>query len=353
MKQKLKGVVTENSIVLHYGGEAITIQKETDNLLFEEFKSLLKAGDENTIIDRFVEVRERIKSYTNDTFYVSEGRLFLKGDDTPIPTQLGKKLLELEKSGEDFLPFILFWKKLKQNPSQASIEQLYGFIEHNNIPLTEFGDIVTEKGVTAKEGGSIGELVDCHSHLVDNSIGMEVSMDREDVDDDPNQTCSHGLHVGAPDYVRRWYSNNIIVKCIVNPKDVVSVPTDYDNTKMRVCRYVVVGYSDKTETKPVVSLSSFIENAPEDVLKQMEEASNVGYKVKGKDDKVVSKRIKLKADGRRYAKWKRNFDKMKAREVKEYVSKNYGINLPHSNKSKKAIVKRASIIAANTEEALK
>jgi len=38
----------------------------------------------------------------------------------------------------------------------------------------------------------------------------------------------------------------VLVK--VNPKDVVSVPVDYNNTKMRVCRYEVISVFGSQDT---------------------------------------------------------------------------------------------------------
>lgn len=350
MKTKIRGVVGESSVVLHYGNETITIQAQTDRLLFEEFKQLIRENQEKVLIDKFLDVRSRIDKYTDKTFYVSKGQLYLKGDDTAIPDNIAKKLLELEAAGEDFMPLIRFWKKLKTNPSQESIEQLYGFIQHNNIPITEMGDIVTEKGVNQKFGAPVGELVDCRTGAVDNSVGMEVSMKREDVDDNPNNTCSHGLHVGAPDYVRRHYGGNILVQCIVNPCDVVSVPTDYNNTKMRVCRYIVAGYAEKSNYKPVYKFSDFINTpSPEQEVKM----KSLSSQQKGEDrvdEKVTSVRVKLKANKNRFNKWLRKFEKMTSQEIKDYISDNHGVTLPHSNKSKRAIMKRAAIICANNEE---
>jgi len=31
-----------------------------------------------------------------------------------------------------------------------------------------------------------------------------------------------------------------VVKVLVNPEDVVSIPTDYNDAKMRTCKYVVI-----------------------------------------------------------------------------------------------------------------
>ena len=61
-------------------------------------------------------------------------------------------------------------------------------------------------------------------------------MDRKDVNDDPNQTCSAGLHVCSQAY--GMYGSRLLLVS-VNPADVVSVPIEYKNAKMRVCKYYV------------------------------------------------------------------------------------------------------------------
>lgn len=357
MQNKVKGVVGEKSIILHYGGDTITIQSETDRLLFEEFKELIKLGDMTTLIERFLSVKERIEKYTNKTFYIKSGKLFLKGDDVEIPELLAKKLLEMEATGADFMPLVRFWKKLKSNPSSKSIEQLYGFIEVNNIPITEMGDIVTEKGVNQRRGAPAGELVDARTGNIDNSIGMEVIMDRSKVDDNPNQACSHGLHVGAPDYVRRFYSQNILVECVVNPRDVVAVPTDYKNTKMRVCRYVVVGYSQKVaaKDKPVYKLSEFIKIPEPEVQEKMESLSSGEKSKQDVDKNVISKKAKeeTKVNKRILNKYMKKLAKKTARQVLDLVKEKLDIELPHNPKSKAAIVKKAAKLFAEDEEVRK
>ena len=359
MSNKLKAVMGENSIILTYDGATINIQKDTDRYLYEEFKVLLRQSDNEVLIAKFLDVKARIETYTNKTFEVKDNRLYLKGDDKPLPTNIAKKLLELEKHQEDFMPLIRFWKKLKQNPSEASIEQLYGFMVHNNIGLDESGNIVVEKGVKQKKGAPVGELVDCRNGLVDNSVGMEVSMKREDVDDNPNQTCSHGLHVGAPEYVRKHYSGDIIVKCLVNPADVVAVPIDYNNTKMRVCRYIVAGFSDKSTFKPVYKFEDFIVQPEGEVLDQMKQASETEVQPEiiereveaKKKEKAGSKKAKTdKKPDKLLKKYTDKFSTMKSKQIMDFIGKNYGVLMTHSPKSKAAIIKAAAKIAANHEE---
>lgn len=76
-------------------------------------------------------------------------------------------------------------------------------------------------------------------------VGATVEMPRDKVDSRGHVECSVGLHVGTYGYASTFhsgdYSQLLLVK--VDPKDVVSVP-DYDFTKLRACRYTVVGEVD-------------------------------------------------------------------------------------------------------------
>jgi bifunctional DNA-binding transcriptional regulator/antitoxin component of YhaV-PrlF toxin-antitoxin module len=120
---------------------------------------------------------------------------------------------------------------LRQNPSEESRKDLYTFLEKNHVPITEDGYFVAYKGVN-------NDFTDNRTGSYDNSIGKTVKMPRDQVNPDRNQTCSTGLHVAAYEYAKGFAALLIEVK--VNPRDVVSVPTDYNAQKMRVCEYTVV-----------------------------------------------------------------------------------------------------------------
>lgn len=84
-------------------------------------------------------------------------------------------------------------------------------------------------------------FTDWHTRRSTISLGQAVSMPREDCDNDPSNTCSSGLHVGAPGYVAGFGGNsnsNYILACLVSPMNVVAVPYDYDFEKMRTCEYL-------------------------------------------------------------------------------------------------------------------
>jgi len=75
---------------------------------------------------------------------------------------------------------------------------------------------------------------------MDNSPGTIVEMERNQVDDNKDQTCSTGLHFCGMSYLSCFGGDRtVIVK--INPADVVSIPSDYNEAKGRACRYEVIG----------------------------------------------------------------------------------------------------------------
>ncbi len=129
-----------------------------------------------------------------------------------------------------------FIEKLAQNPSKSAISGLYRFIVHNNIEIDAEGNLIAFKKVRA-------DMKDVHSGKFDNSVGNIIKMDRREVVEDPNQTCSAGLHACSWAYLGDsgfGSSNGAYVKVQINPRDVVSVPSDYNGTKMRCCEYKVI-----------------------------------------------------------------------------------------------------------------
>lgn len=265
-KSKLKAIRSKDTIVLALDGDTINIQKKTHPELFAEVDALMVKEALLEIESRFLDIKKRIENFTKGVFTVKDNKVMLKGDGVEMPKAIIKKLMELEEAGEDFLPLVRFWRKLKTNPSKNSREQLYSYMLANKMNITEQGDIIFEKGVRRKMGGAPDQLVDGHTGQCDHSIGMVVEMPRDQVNDNPNQTCSRGLHCAPPEYVRDHYStaSNVLIEVVVNPRDVVSVPVDYNQRKVRVCRLQVMGYAGKeTRGQQVVKLNDFLQDMPE------------------------------------------------------------------------------------------
>lgn len=323
-------IATNDNITIVTDKERLVINRLKNEKTFKEVLEKAEQGDVAWIEGNISRIKDEIENKTDGVFSVSNGgNVMLKGTNVVVPEPIVKKLLELQKEEKPILPLLRFWRKLMQNPSENSRNELFTFMTKNNIPITEQGDIVTEKGVKQRLNSFPGDLVDERTGTIDNSIGSYVTMEREKVDDNRNRTCSAGLHVAAPDYVRNIYSGSIIVECIVNPKDVVSVPIDYNATKMRVCAYHVAGYARKESRKSleVVKLSDFFTMPTE------EQASQMG----GAPKKKLAKKVKIKNESV-------GLEGKSAKQIVDFVKEKTGEVITISLKSKKSIQRKAEQI---------
>lgn len=178
--------------------------------------------------ESIVEVIEITKS----DFELKNNKAYYKGIELSIDLFNVLKAAFEKQNDKNNKTIINFVNLLMQNPDKDVIRQIYPFLMHNDIKICNNGYLLTYKSIRK-------DFTDHYTGTYDNSVGKYVKMDRDKVDPNPNKTCSHGLHVGSLSYVDRIYSNNIIVSCIVNPMNVVSIPTDYNGAKMRVCEYKV------------------------------------------------------------------------------------------------------------------
>lgn len=125
-------------------------------------------------------------------------------------------------------------KKLRKQTSYVVTKRLFDFAKCNSLEITDDGNILAYKVIR-------NDYKDCHTGRIDNSVGAKVSMPRNHVDDDDNATCSSGLHVCSAGYIRHFgNSSTRLVQVEVKPKDFVSIPMDYNDSKARVCAYKVV-----------------------------------------------------------------------------------------------------------------
>lgn len=177
---------------------------------------------------------ERLRKFVHGKLDVRDGAVFYNG--RLLDNALTKRILRMRAEGFSIDPLVKFVENLYQNPSAHSVEQLYQFLEANDQPITEDGCFMAYKRVR-------NDYLDVYSSSISNHVGAVVEMKRNQVNDDPEQTCSFGLHVASLPYLKH-YSGERLMAVKVNPRDVVSVPTDYENSKMRVCRYEVVAELD-------------------------------------------------------------------------------------------------------------
>jgi hypothetical protein len=180
--------------------------------------------------------------------------------------------------------FVKFLEKLQTNPSKKSRKHLFHFVERNGITITETGDMLLYKGVnsdlTSKHAGyGIVNGVLFEKANLDNSVGNVVEIPRSMVDDNRNVACSKGLHAGDYSYASDFANGGVLLRVLVNPRDVVSVPSDSADRKVRISRYSVLEQNPDNYTKPTIVLQP--EPSREEVLEEILDAIEGEVEVTG------------------------------------------------------------------------
>ena len=199
------------------------------HVTFDKVKEAIKAGDWQKVKD-IIEPKKVVLNYGMGNVSIQGETLYWKGK--PWHNSMATRMIQMLTDGFPIEPMIKFMENLMLNPSNRSVQELYGFLEKNNLPITPDGCFLAYKKVRS-------DYMDVHSGTFDNSPGSVVEMPRNEVDDVADRTCSHGLHFCSKEYLQHFGGERtVIVK--INPRDVVSIPTDYNQSKGRACRYEVI-----------------------------------------------------------------------------------------------------------------
>jgi hypothetical protein len=211
-----------------------------------------------------VDIEKAVSTFSDGLVEIKNGKVLYEGEE--VHGSISKRILEFMSKGLPFYPLVNFLHNLMENPSMQSQKELYDFLEHEHLPITEDGYFLAYKAVR-------NDYKDKYRGVFDNSVGNVCKMTRAKVDDNRSRGCSDGLHAGALNYVASYGSLEagdkiIIVK--INPKDVVSVPTDCNCEKLRTCEYLVVGEYQGELLKPLYSANF----AEDDYTDEDEDYSN-------------------------------------------------------------------------------
>jgi hypothetical protein len=220
-------IKTSEGLTAIINGKSFSITN--DNLSFNQVWDALQLNEDPDTIEELFNQALAIRRWAGFKIEVEDGVLFYRGE--AIHGTVADRIVELITQGENADGLIKFLENLLANPSKRSIEELYTFLQHQALPITEDGCFLGYKGVT-------DDYKDVHSRRFDNAPGATNEMERRQVDDDFRNGCSYGFHVGSLEYATHWGSRCVIVK--VNPKDVVSVPSDCNFQKLRTCKYEVL-----------------------------------------------------------------------------------------------------------------
>lgn len=167
-----------------------------------------------------------------------------------FPDDLSDYVINLVRDSRDLTTIVKFMDKLLANPDHRIFQQLVGFLAYGKNPLTPDGNFLAYKRVNA-------DFTSVADRNFKNDVGTTVSMPRDACNNNPEQTCSTGLHFCSKDYLAQFSGEKIIV-LEISPTDVVSIPVDYNNTKGRACQYKIVGELSDLEIKEILSKNTDI-----------------------------------------------------------------------------------------------
>ena len=215
-----------------------------DHTNYKLILEALPTATEDELLE-LVDIEKAVASFSDGQVSIVNGKVMFEGEE--VHGSISKRIIEFMSKGLPFEPLVKFLENLMENPSMQSQQELYDFLEHENLPITEDGCFLAYKAVNS-------DFKDKWKGTFDNKVGQVCEMRRAKVDDNRKAGCSAGLHAGALNYVANYGNvdagdNIVIVK--INPEDVVSVPSDCNCEKLRTCKYEVVGLYQGELPKPL------------------------------------------------------------------------------------------------------
>ncbi len=233
--------------------ERIEIIKQ-DHINFDKIKQTLESG--NYSVDSIFDMCEVSKTITKkfkpltEKISINNGKIYIDNDevDNTLTREIIRFVFLDDSSAVNSL--VHFMDKLYENIVPSARIGLYDWMKANGLlTITDEGNFIAYKGVTdvysldgtlqsSQAGKGIVNGVFIERGHLDNTPGNMVEFPRSEIDTSRDELCSIGLHVGTFEYANSFYPH--VVACEVDPRDVVTIPRDYEGAKIRVCRYKVL-----------------------------------------------------------------------------------------------------------------
>ena len=261
---KVPYTLSENSLTIFWEGKPYTLRKDHVNFNLAK-KAILDARYDD--LGDLIDVVKAVENFVEGDIEVKDEIVYYKGHR--LHGVVVDKLLDMLRAGmKDSAPLTNFISRLQANPSANSVNELYSFMSYKSLANTPEGKVLGYKGVQSDYWSSTGNADTIvlqgetnERHQILNEVGATIEVARRCVDDNKNNHCSFGLHVGSFDYADSWAGENgrlLLVE--FDPADAVSVPTDCDFQKLRVSKYKVI--SDITDTRKELNKPVYEANKP-------------------------------------------------------------------------------------------
>ncbi|AYN55379.1 rIIB protein [Dickeya phage Coodle] len=228
-------LILPESVIIAIDGKPETIT--TSHPAYERIVQAIKDQDVKLAYS-LMRPRDAIAKYAAGLVDISDNRVRWSGHDI-TGTSIAKRVLALMLKGDfdNLERMAKFMDKMFQNPSAALVQsgRIYEFMAYSDIEIHEDGDIILYKSVR-------GNYMDKHSNTISNAPGTIVRMARSFVNDNNTTLCSYGLHVCSLAYLKQCFGHvgQRVVRCKLNPRDIVSITNDFGSSKIRCCEYLVL-----------------------------------------------------------------------------------------------------------------
>ncbi|ASD52160.1 RIIB lysis inhibitor [Pseudomonas phage PspYZU05] len=231
-KKKVKWLANQDCVVIMTPNGVTTVQHTHKN--YHRIIQLLQLGE----FDKAIKMSSVLETITaSDEFregliLIRDNKLFYNSIE--LKSGIAKRIISDLNDGNDFKFWMPFLNNLMENPESKNINRLFDFLVSSDIEITSDGCFYAWKAVRK-------DFKDHYTGTIDNSPGKFPTQERDLCCPDDNVLCAPGLHVCSKAYFDNYsYNDSNFIKVKVHPRDVVSIPLEYKDAKMRTCGYHVI-----------------------------------------------------------------------------------------------------------------
>lgn len=240
---------TETIVLI--GSQGVRVVPDSHANYSEVYDALINGNPDEQEVYELADAATRVTAELqrlSDRVLIKGDTIYFDGD--PMETRLTRHIVDMIRAGdENYTGYVAFLENVQANPSKASRKSLFKFLDKHDLVITEDGQFIGYKGINNDGKSSTAGhedvtvtlpdgTVEVHQGRIPNPVGAVIEMPRSLVDDNRDVACSVGLHVGNFSFAQSFAQKLLTVK--VNPRDVVSVPSDSNDQKIRTRRYTVL-----------------------------------------------------------------------------------------------------------------
>ena len=151
-----------------------------DHTNYKLILEALPTATEDELLE-LVDIEKAVATFSDGQVSIVNGKVMFEGEE--VHGSISKRIIEFMSKGLPFQPLVKFLENLMENPSMQSQQELYDFLEHENLPITEDGCFLAYKAVNS-------DFKDKWKGTFDNKVGQVCEMRRAKVDDNRKVGCS-------------------------------------------------------------------------------------------------------------------------------------------------------------------